>query len=497
MGENPYVDVKAISLDHRTIEPGSLFVAIRGTHFDGHTVLNEVAQKGAVGVVVEDVKSVPTDFSGAVVQVSDTRKASSQLASRYYGNPSDKLFCVGVTGTNGKTSTCYLTEYVLNEMEMATGVMGTVDHHFYSNEKKQNIVWDTGLTTPDPVTLQKRLHEFRTLGAKAVAFEVSSHALHQNRVESVDFDVAVFTNLTRDHLDYHLTMEDYFNAKNLLFKNHLGQKKSTAYAIVNEHDEWAQQITVPDNVKRWGFGEIQTDFQFQILKTDFSGTHFHLHTPRGDIDVHSQLIGRHNVYNTVAAMAVGLAAGAPLEVAKSGVEKFAGVPGRLERVGVGSSSSPDKNSGPFIFIDYAHTDDALKTVLTAIDKVRSQSKSTAKIITVFGCGGDRDKGKRPLMAQAAIENSDIVIVTSDNPRTEAPDKIIQDIIANIPKELLNKKLFVEIDRKAAIRLAIQKANIKDVVLIAGKGHENYQIVGDKKMHFSDHEVTREFLLNKS
>jgi len=281
-----------------------------------------------------------------------------------------------------------------------------------------------------------------------VAFEVSSHAIAQGRVAGVPFNCVVFTNLSRDHLDFHPTMDDYFETKEKLFRDMpLDVVDRQVYAMININDEWGIKIQTASNVVRWTYGEAQSDFQFQIYETHYAGTRFHLKTPRGEAEVFLPLQGRHNVYNAVAAIGVGMAAGASLEACVEAIKTFKGVPGRLERV-------PTKKEIN-VFVDYAHKPDALRSVLSILNQIREAAKQKSKIITVFGCGGDRDKGKRPIMAQIAVDSSDVVIVTSDNPRTEDPLAIIQDILFGISKELLNNKVFVEVDRREAIRKAVE------------------------------------------
>lgn len=480
LGADPLREVTGLAIDSRRLEAGQIFIAIRGLSHDSHQFIPEVCAQNIAGIVVENPALIPANFKGGVLVVPNTREALVTIASVFYGRPAEKLFCVGVTGTNGKTSTAYMIEHILNHFGMKTGVMGTIDHHI------DDKVWESGLTTPDALTLQKRLRDFLVLGAKAVAFEVSSHAIDQGRASGIPFQCVVFTNLTRDHLDYHKTMENYFAAKEKLFTNLISQNQGDMpYAIINVNDEWGRKITPAANAKCWTYGEVNSDFQFQVLESKFSGTRFRLTSPRGEIEVFIQLPGRHNVYNAVAAIAVGVAAGASLHSCVESIQSFGGVPGRLEKV----ISATKRN----VFVDYAHTDDALKTVLSILSDIRKQAHLKCKIITVFGCGGDRDKGKRPLMAKAAIENSDLVFITSDNPRTEDPLKIIQDILAGVPNELLNSKVFVEVDRSEAIRKAIVGASGQDIILIAGKGHENYQIIGTQKYSFSDIQVAREIL----
>jgi UDP-N-acetylmuramoyl-L-alanyl-D-glutamate--2,6-diaminopimelate ligase len=480
-GQDPNRDVAGITNDSRVAAKGFVYVAIRGHARDGHDFLPEVCRQGAIGVVVEDRAKVPVDFQGAVVVVPDTRVALDELSAHYHGRPADKLFCVGVTGTNGKTSTTYLVEAVLNRFGWMTGVLGTVNHHCGPR------VWESQLTTPDPLVLHKRLAEFRAMGAEAAAFEVSSHALAQRRVDDLPFDVAVFTNLTRDHLDYHLDMEGYFAAKERLFREVLGaSRKAQVWAVVNADDSWARKLQVSERARVWTYGQSTgADFRFTVREQSFNGTVFTVKTPRGDEQIVLPLPGLHNVYNATAAIAVGCAAGASLETCRDAVAGFMGVPGRLERV--------PNNMGLHVFVDYAHTDDALKTVLGALNEVRRAGKLDSRILTVFGCGGDRDRGKRPLMGQAALAGSDLVFVTSDNPRSEDPNAIIREIAAGLPSGAVDQTVFLEVDRRQAIARALQSARVGDVILIAGKGHENYQIIGSEKRPFSDIEVASSWL----
>ncbi len=485
LGNKPFCEISSITSDSRTAKAGDVFVAVRGRSHDGHRYLQDVCARNVAAVVVEDESAVPASFTGGVLKVANSRIALGELAARFYGDPARSLFCVGVTGTNGKTSTAFLIEAILNDFGMKTGVIGTVDHHLADR------VWPTNLTSPEPVTLQKRLREFRDLGAKALVMEVSSQALDQDRAVSIPFEVAVFTNLTRDHLDYHVTMANYFRAKERLFRpqartiSGLQTEPALKLAVINLDDEWGRKLELGQGVRRCGYGETHCDFQFQILEMNFKGTRFRLVTRQGEIEVDSPLLGRHNVYNVVAAIAVGVRAGASLETCALAVKKFNGVPGRLQPV--------PNTRGLHVLVDYAHTDDALREVLRALQAIRERAQLKSRILTVFGCGGDRDKGKRPLMAKAAIENSDLVFVTSDNPRSEAPAEIIRDILDGVPTELMNSKVFVEVDRKECIGKAIKRAVAEDVVLIAGKGHETYQIVGDRRVDMDDREIARSYL----
>lgn len=470
LGDSSVLDVHDLTADSRTVKPGSVFVAIRGSSRDGHDHLPAVFASGAIGLVVEDRQRVPADFKGAVVVVPSARVALDRLARRYFGDPAASLFCVGVTGTNGKTTVTYMVEAIFAEFGWPTGVMGTIDHHL--RDKK----WPSSLTTPDALTLHRRLREFVGLGARAAAFEISSHALDQHRADSLPLAVGVFTNFTRDHLDYHKTMQEYFAAKEKLFLNLLGHHPRTNVAVINASDPQVDKVRVAEGVTVWRYGEGVGDFSFRVLRQDLTGTLFHLSTPRGNAEIHLPTTGLHNVFNAVAAIAATMAAGVSLATAALALARFRGAPGRLERV--------DNSRGLHIFVDYAHTDDALTTVLSALNEVRRQSAAKSRILTVFGCGGDRDRGKRPLMAAAAARGSEVVIMTSDNPRSENPLAILDDMKRGVPADF-NGTLKVEPDRREALALSLQMAEEGDVILIAGKGHEDYQLIGDQKLSFSD------------
>lgn len=477
-GEAAGLEVTDVTQDSRQVKKGSVFIAIRGTAGDGHRYLPQVAQAGAAALIVEDPAGIPASFKGAVVKVPSTRHALDQLASRFYGQPAKGLFCVGVTGTNGKTTVTYMLEAILTHFGWPTGVLGTIDHHLGKHR------WPSQLTTPDALTLHRRLSEFVALGAHAAAFEVSSHALSQARADSLPFAVGVFTNFTRDHLDYHHTMEDYFAAKERLFSELLGQNPQTAVAVLNGDDPWVRKTKVREGVTTWFYGSKDADFSFRVLKEDLNGSLFHLSTPRGNHEFHMPCPGVHNIYNATAAIAAACAAGASLETASEALAKFHGAPGRLEKV--------LNTRGLHIFVDYAHTDDALRTVLRALTDLKHASRAPGRILTVFGCGGDRDKGKRPLMARAAAEFSDVLILTSDNPRSEDPRQILSEIEAGIPKGWAGER-HTEIDRRAALARALQIAKEGDVILVAGKGHEDYQIIGNERLTFADTQVVRELL----
>ena len=473
------LEVSGLFQDARAVVPGSVFVAIRGQKFDGHNFISDAVKNGAAALVLENGAQVPATFSGFILEVPDTRKALDILASRFYWDPGQELFCVGVTGTNGKTSITYLIESILNQAGHRTAVMGTVNHHLGSQ------VFSTEMTTPDPIALQKRLKEFKELGATAVALEVSSHALDQKRADSVPFNAVIYSNLSRDHLDYHSSMENYFQAKQRLFTDLMAtSNKFPMFAIVNLSDSWGRKLKVNEKAEILTYGHRDADLRFEILEVNFSFTRFRLIAPWAKPEVKLPMCGTHNVLNALAAVGAGVAAGVKWELILKGLESFPGVPGRLQMV------PNDKNR--HVLIDYAHSPDALENVLKSLAQVRKARKDQSQIHVVFGCGGDRDKGKRPLMGHMALKYADHVTVTSDNPRTEQPQKIIEDIISGLNSKEKDR-MTVNVDRSQAIRDTIKTSKEGDVILIAGKGHEDYQIIGVEKKHFSDFEEAQKVL----
>lgn len=470
------LEVVSICFDTRKVKQNSVFVAICGTGGDGHDYLAQAAALGAIALVVENKSKVPEGYPHLVVEVPDSRQALDMLASKFYNFPSQDLFCFGVTGTNGKTSITYFLEHIFSFHRKKIGVIGTVNNRL--GEK----IWNTGMTTPDPVTLQSRLREFADLGATAVAMEVSSHALEQKRVQSVNFNTVIFTNLTLDHLDYHKTMSHYFAAKQKLFTDLMWlTTKVPKFAVINVDDSYGRRLKVAEDVVAWTYGQRESDFQFKIINMNFNQTEIELKTA---VETHKFLLpvcGVHSVYNAVASSVAAISNGISLQQSFEALRTFGGVPGRLQRV--------DSFSRKVVFVDYAHTPDALENVLKALREIRSTTQQTNKIICVFGCGGDRDKTKRSLMAKIASELSDHVFVTSDNPRTENP----QSIIAEIASGLVGKNYELLTDRGQAIKKAIQFAQNEDVVLIAGKGHEDYQIIGTEKTPFSDLQTAAKYL----
>jgi len=481
------VEVLDITDDSRQVKRGSMFVAVKGTQVDGHGFTAQAWANGAAGIVLEDDGSEHFEKTfdssdephAPVVIVEDSKRTLGILASRLHGDPSLHLNMIGVTGTNGKTTVTHLIRALLESAGKKTGVVGTVGY-FIGPE-----FYPASHTTPGAVQLQKLLGEMTQAGLNAAILEVSSHALALGRVAGCEFDVAVFTNLTQDHLDFHVDMETYFEAKQRLFTELLtpNHKANPKKAVVNVDDAWGVKLVEKCQVPVWTYS-LRADADIQARDIDFSleGTQFQVSSPEGAMSICSQLVGEHNVYNMLAAIAVGLELGLSPHDIESSLASVKNVPGRFERIDQGQDFT--------VIVDYAHTEDALLRVLLA-----AQSLKKTKIITVFGCGGDRDMGKRPKMGQVAVRHSDLAILTSDNPRTEDPMKILQDIeagIFKIPQAMRSDYRMIP-DRREAIEAAIGSAESKDIVLIAGKGHEDYQIVGTDRLNFDDRQVASEVL----
>ncbi|OGQ49440.1 MAG: UDP-N-acetylmuramoyl-L-alanyl-D-glutamate--2,6-diaminopimelate ligase, partial [Deltaproteobacteria bacterium RIFCSPLOWO2_02_FULL_47_10] len=459
--------VTGITYDSRAVKKGGCFVAVCGAHADGHKFINDAVKNGAVAIVSEQTVKVPSSVTNVVV--TDTHIALAELSAAFFGYPSRKIRVVGITGTNGKTTITYLIEAVLKVAGRNVGVVGTV------NWRYGGVLMPAPNTTPMSYDLQRLLNEMVKGGVQDVAMEVSSHALHQKRVDFVDFDAAVFTNLTHDHLDYHKTIEEYFEAKKGLFSSLLPSSvKAKKIAVVNIDDGWGREIVRSSEcgvrsveALKYGFDK-DADVTVTNLKSSVAGNEMEIKTPWGKFSCTSRLKGKFNVSNILASVAVLGAFEIPLDVIKLGIEAIANVPGRLEDV--------PNNRGFSVFVDYAHTPDALKNVIEALRELKLQ-----RIITVFGCGGDRDSAKRPLMGEVASLLSDVVIVTSDNPRGEDPVNIINDILPGVKKT--GRDYIIAEDRREAIKKAVGMAKKGDIILIAGKGHETYQIVGKETRHF--------------
>jgi UDP-N-acetylmuramoyl-L-alanyl-D-glutamate--2,6-diaminopimelate ligase len=468
------VDVRALAVDSRKVGPGALFAALQGTAADGAQFAPQAVERGAVAVLGD--RELPV-APAALIVARDARRAFSQAASRFHGEPSKRMRLVGVTGTNGKTTTAYLVEQLAGALGLETGLIGTVESRWPGGRAGATH------TTPESHDLQELLARMAQAGAQLVSMEVSSHALAQERVSGCTFAAAAFTNLTRDHLDYHGTLDAYFEAKARLFRELL---PAGAPAVLNLDDErcaaLARELT--GSIGFTTRGAQGARLEARALQSDLQGLRFDLGGSFGEARIESPLVGAHNAENLLAALGLLLGLGMPLAELARAAAQARGAPGRLERV-------PDPG-GRVVLVDYAHTDDALARVL---DAVRAAAGGKARLVCVFGCGGDRDRGKRPLMGQAAARRADLVVLTSDNPRTEDPLAIIADIEPGLSKHKRKMGMSdaragrdgycVIPDRAAAIELALRSARAGDVVVIAGKGHEDYQIVGTEKRSFDD------------
>lgn len=462
------VSISSIEQDTRKVTSGSCFVCIKGLSFDGHLLAQQAIEKGAVLIVAEHSlkSSVP------VIVVSNTKKALAQLSSLFYGNPSEKLNMIGVTGTNGKTTITHLISEILSQLQSETGIIGTM----YAKCKDKEI--PTINTTPDALTLQQILSEMCQENIKNCAMEVSSHALIQGRVWGVDFDTAVFTNLSQDHLEYHHTMDEYFYAKSLLFSQLGNTYETKKRAVVNIDDPFGQRLAnlTAQNVLTYGHDQ-EAMMRAINVKVSSTGTTFDLCFAGKIYPVEMKLIGDFNVYNAIAAIAACYCQGFALPEIIQELTKITGVKGRFELV--------PNHQGTTVIVDYAHTPDGLLNVLQTAQKF-----AQGKIYCVVGCGGDRDPSKRSVMADIAVAHADVPIFTSDNPRTEDPDLILDEMTAHLSKSQYQRFT----DRKKGIHEALTQAQKNDIVLIAGKGHENYQIIGTTKHHFDDVEVVQEYFL---
>jgi UDP-N-acetylmuramoyl-L-alanyl-D-glutamate--2,6-diaminopimelate ligase len=476
------VEINQLTCDSRQVKAETLFFALPGATLDGHLFIQRAVEAGACAVVLEDVTQAPSAVPW--VQVADGRQAMARMAAHFQGDPTAHRPLVGITGTNGKTTTTYLIEASLAAAGQPAAVLGTISYRFGT------MVIDASHTTPESTELQAAFRKLADAGAQGFVMEVSSHALEQKRVDGCHFDVGVFTNLTRDHLDYHRTMQAYQTAKQRLFSELLRPDsiKPRRRAVINLDDpagvEFVQSAACP--VISYGMAS-GVDVTVRELRSSVEGIQGTLVTPAGEVAFSSGLVGRYNLSNILAAVAVGIALELPLKSISQGISQQAKVPGRLERV-------PNQR-GVTCLVDYAHTGDALENVLSTLREL-----ATGRIITVFGCGGDRDPGKRPVMGEIAARLSDFAVVTSDNPRTEDPHAILSQIregilplsareysLAELKQGFDSKGFTVLENRREAIRLAARLAQPGDILLLAGKGHEDYQIVGQIKHHFDDRE----------
>ncbi|WP_375473805.1 UDP-N-acetylmuramoyl-L-alanyl-D-glutamate--2,6-diaminopimelate ligase [uncultured Nostoc sp.] len=468
------VEVRGLKTNSHACRVGDLFIGMPGTRVDGGEFWQSAIASGAVAAIVspEAAQKNPPTNQAVVISASNITQACAQIASAFYGYPGRKLKLVGVTGTNGKTTTTHLIEFLLGQANLATALMGTLYTRWAGFEQT------AAHTTPFAVELQQQLAEAVKAGSEFGVMEVSSHALSQGRVLGCEFEVAVFSNLTQDHLDYHSDMEDYFAAKALLFSpNYLKGR-----AIINADDSYGKRLIVSlDSERVWSYSvnDNSADLWMSDLSYQPNGVSGTLHTPKGDVAFRSPLVGQYNLENLLAAVGAVLHLGLDLQLVANVIPEFPGVPGRMERVQI--STEQDIS----VIVDYAHTPDSLENLLKA-----ARPFIPGKLICVFGCGGDRDRTKRPKMGKIAAQLADVAVVTSDNPRTEDPERILQDILAGIADTV---QPTVICDRAIAIRTAILQAQPGDGVLLAGKGHEDYQILGTEKIHFDDREHARDAL----
>ncbi len=459
--------ISGLTLDSRQVEPGYCFIALPGALLDGRDYVRQAVENGAVLILHDDRYPLSGPLCGPVVAaVSDLRKRLACLAAGFYGLPEKVFKLIGVTGTNGKTTVSWLLERLLSG-PASCGLIGTIAHRV--GEKR----YAARNTTPDLLSLYRMLAEMREAGLSRAVMEVSSHALDQGRVEGLEFQTAVFTNLTRDHLDYHKTMENYFQVKSRLFS---GLKEENT-AVLNYDDPYGRDLgrLTPARVFSYAIADPEADYRAEDIRINADGTGFNLIYPNGALGLFSPLVGRHNVYNLLAACAAASAAGIPLEEVSGRIAGLPQVPGRMERF--------DLARDVRVFVDYAHTPDALANVLSALRQLNPQ-----RLHVVFGCGGDRDRGKRPRMGDVAAGLADTVTLTSDNPRNEDPGEILNEIVSGFSAGFTGYRIIE--DRESAIRTACEQAGPGDFVLVAGKGHENYQIFRDRTVRFDDREIVK-------
>lgn len=485
-------DVSGICFSADQCEKNSLFVAIPGLKNDGHDFIDEAISHGARFIVCEKDRQCPPQVT--VIKVSNSRLALSMLSKNYFGHPSSSLTCVAVMGTKGKTTITYLLESILKAAGLNCGVLGTVNYRYHDK------TFAAPNTTPESYEMHKIMRAMVDEGVTHVVAEVSSHAVDLRRVDDCDFDLGIFTNLTRDHLDYHVTMENYFQAKKRFFAEILprSKKRHAQKMVINADDPWGKRILQEVSLPALTYGTAN-DCAIKTVNYELSlnGIKAEINLAGDTVFIKSPLIGKFNLYNILAALGAAFILHIPVPVIQKGIEKLSHVPGRLEAVVA--------SVGFNIFVDYAHTDDALRRVLQNLTELKQK-----RIITVFGCGGNRDRGKRPLMADAATTLSDLTIITSDNPRMEDPLSIIAEIETGIDQEKVRKvasenlkfngdarRYTVVPERRKAIETAMSAAAQGDIVLIAGKGHEDYQILGTQKVPFDDRTVVKQILESRS
>ncbi len=472
--------IRGLCYDSRAVAAGDLFFALRGANVDGHSYLEHALDLGAAAVVIEELPA-GTDLRGRpALMVSDSRRALAPVARHFYGDPASELTLIGITGTNGKTSVTYLVESILARCDRRVGLIGTVEIR-YPGERQVSLN-----TTPESLDLQRTLRAMRTQGVEAVVMEVSSHGLELGRVAGCRFEVGAFTNLTQDHLDFHETMDAYRDAKTLLFERHLGDGARAVINIDDPAGEHFERVALEAGarvVRVSRRADSDADVVLEAADVRMDGTDAQVRLPGGPLDIALPLVGDFNLENLLVACGVTVALGAPAEAIRAGVARRPQVPGRAEQI---ETDAPD---APTVLVDYAHTPDAVEKLVRTLRPL-----SRGRLITVFGCGGDRDRTKRPLMAEAVARWSDRIIATSDNPRTEDPERILADVEQGLskrrrvaPEALAETEggYSVLVDRRRAIEAAVAIARPEDTIVIAGKGHEDYQIIGHDKLPFSD------------
>ncbi|MCX6560391.1 MAG: UDP-N-acetylmuramoyl-L-alanyl-D-glutamate--2,6-diaminopimelate ligase [Candidatus Aminicenantes bacterium] len=470
---DPHIEITAIAYASAEVVPGALFAALKGEKKDGHDFIPDALKRGAAAILSDrpQPEGGLEGTTAAWIQVFDPRDSLALGAANFYGHPARRLKLVGITGTKGKTTLTYLLEAILEKAGFTVGVIGTI------NYRRPGVVRTAVRTTPEAPDLQRMLAEMLEAGVTHCVMEVSSHALDRKRVSRIGFDVAVFTNLSGDHLDYHLTMEDYFEAKKKLF---FLNDKSKRTAVVNDDDPWGQRLIAELPMTTIGFGLSPSALvRAERPKLDGLGIEALIRFPGGQVAIASPLSGKHNLYNILAAFSSALALGIPATIIRDGIAAMSQVPGRFERV--------DNSLGFHVYVDYAHTDAALRSILEAARELKP-----AHLAVVFGAGGDRDRSKRPRMGEAAAELADRIYLTSDNPRSEDPLVILKEIEKGLHKAGAGPYALIP-DRREAIAKALSEARRGDIVIIAGKGHETYQEIGGRKHAFSDVETAREIL----
>ena len=479
---NTYIDLHGLHYDSRKVEQDDAFFALRGVVSDGHDYIASAIANGAKVVFCEEqprhAEAVTT------VLVDNARLAMAQVSAEFYGNPTRDMQTVGITGTNGKTTITYLLEAILDEAGLSPAVIGTINYRFGKDLRQ------APHTTPEALDLMKQVSDFRRNGARSLVMEVSSHALEQHRADGVRFQVGVFTNLSPEHLDYHLDMESYFASKSHLFKELLPRDKGRA--VINVDDDYGRRLAATLPCALTCGRSDDADIHPKSVEISLTGIRASVSTPLGTVAVNSPLLGDYNVENLLCAIGAAIALDLPPQLIAAGITAAKGVPGRLEQV--------ENDRGAVILVDYAHTGDALRRVLEAMQKLSPQ-----RILTLFGCGGDRDRSKRPVMAEVAARGSDIAIATSDNPRTENPRQILDDVRVGLARVHARewkradamagkgRGYIVIEDRREALEFSVSLLRPGDLLLVAGKGHEDYQILASGRIHFDDREELREIL----